>query len=169
MPLHLVDVCVMKNYRALVSSRRLRKVAEAVLDWESPESPLVMDLSVVDDETVKQLNRDYRGLDETTDVLSFSFLSQGRYYGEGARPTSSDRSVSFVTPPGYGNCIGEVIISFDQASRQAQENRQATEGEIDFLVVHGVLHLLGYDHAEPEEEAIMQEKTRRIVASLPSQ
>lgn len=163
---HQVDVYVFDDYRKSISPERLRKVAEASLEMESPNYPLAMDISLTDDETVRRLNKEYRGLDENTDVLSFSFISQGQYYGDSKPPSSLEKETPFISPPGQGNRIGEVIISYDQAKRQAQGFNRTVGQEIDFLIVHGVLHLLGQDHMRPQEEAVMTEKQNRIMATL---
>lgn len=79
MPLHQVDVYVLDDFINLISLDRLHKVAEASLLFESPESSLAMELSIVDDKSVRELNKRYRGLDENTDVLAFSSFNQGHY------------------------------------------------------------------------------------------
>ena len=80
-------------------------------------------LVIADDETVRSLNAEYRGLDETTDVLSFAFDNQGEYYGEGDAPTEWSADDGFVLPPGESAGLGEVIVSYPQAVRQAQQDR----------------------------------------------
>lgn len=114
---------------------------------------------VTDDAEVQTLNRDYRGFDKPTDVLSFSM-----WEGEGAE---------FA-----GDELGDIIISIETAARQAEsaEHRGRVEGdapgswslddEIAFLAVHGMLHLLGHDHAEPDEEATMRGEERRIWSAI---
>ncbi len=99
-----------------------------------------MGVLLTDDETVRELNRQYRGLDETTDVLSFSL-----------GPTSD-----FPLPPGTPSQLGEVVISCPQAQRQAEETGHSLEKELSQLLVHGLLHLLGYDHEEAAEAEQMR-------------
>lgn len=100
-------------------------------------------LAITDDETVQRLNRDFRGIDTPTDVLSFA-------HGAGAEE-------KLVLPPelagemaGY---LGDIVIAFPYAERQAAHYQNEINAELRLLAVHGVLHLLGYDHATPEEEA----------------
>ena len=110
---------------------------------------------ITDDAEVQALNLQYRGYDKPTDVLSFCIRE-----GEGAQ---------FA-----GDELGDIIISIDTAQRQAasEEHRGRVandmpgnwtlEDELTFLAIHGMLHLLGFDHAEPEEEELMRQEERRI-------
>jgi probable rRNA maturation factor len=91
---------------------------------------------VTDDVHVRRLNRDYRGVDACTDVLAF-----------GDRPEPG----AFVSAPEASVYIGDVVISYPRATEQAADYGHAVEEELSVLVVHGVLHLLGYDHETPED------------------
>ncbi len=163
---HKIDIHVADEYAPLITKEHLRKVAAASLNQVSPRKPLSMEMAVVGDETVRQLNKQYRGLDEKTDVLSFSLISQGHYYGEDELPASLELEESFVLPPGLEDNVGEVVISYEQATRQAKEAGHSLQRELDILVIHGVLHLMGYDHMEPQDEAVMKEKEKRILEAL---
>jgi probable rRNA maturation factor len=116
-----------------------------------------LSLTLAGDETVRRLNRDYRGLDETTDVLAFAFHHSGHYEGEGDPPVIPE-NVPFVTAPQGENLLGEVIISYPQCVRQAQSEGRGADEELALLVTHGVLHILGYDHLTPDEERVMRER-----------
>ena len=128
---------------------------------------------VTGDETVRRLNRDYRGLDEVTDVLSFSSSHAGRWQGEVDQPRVHRQSqgagdeLPFVYPPDEPPPLGEVVISYPQAQRQASASGQPLYQELAKLIVHGVLHLVGHDHLEPQEEAKMQAKERAALAAIP--
>jgi probable rRNA maturation factor len=102
---------------------------------------------------VRELNRRYRGIDEPTDVISFALTEE---------KTEGD-SFPFVTPPDGFLHLGEVIISYPQAVRQAEEQHHGIEEEIALLVVHGTLHLLGYEHDEPVREQEMRAVEKRIL------
>ena len=102
---------------------------------------------LTDDARIHELNRTYRGVDRPTDVLSFS-------QREGDAPDSWD------------GLLGDVIISIERAQRQADEYGHTMAREVGFLTVHGVLHLLGWDHEEPEEERRMMAETEDILASV---
>ena len=122
-------------------------------------------LLIAGDVTVKELNAEYRGLNEVTDVLSFSAGHQGHWEGDDEGPEDVS-GVSFILPPGEPEPLGEVIVSYPQAKRQADEQGVSVDRELAHLVVHGVLHLTGHDHVEPEEAALMQAKEQASLATL---
>ena len=128
-----------------------RRMAQTVLNAEGVVPPYEVSLVFTDSETVRQLNRDYRGVDEPTDVLAFYMLPQ----------KGSDSS--FALPPDGVTRLGEVIISYPQAVEQAREQGHATEKELALLVIHGILHLLGYDHEEAKEEIKMRRRERELL------
>ena len=107
------------------------------------------ELSIVlcNDATIHPLNRDYRGKDKPTDVLSFA-------QREGEFAFFED------------NLLGDVIISMETTRRQADERGHSVETELRVLLVHGILHLLGYDHIEDDEAEIMEAKEREILRLL---
>ena len=106
------------------------------------------------DDVVRDLNREHRGLDETTDVLAFSFAHEGEYYGEPDGRVSVEELPGFALPPGQPEPLGEVIVSTRRRFAQAAEAGRTVRGELAALLAHGVLHLLGYDHMDPGDEAV---------------
>lgn len=132
----------------------LQKLVERCLALHEFDSEVELSLLITNDETVRELNSRYRGIDDTTDVLSFALTEEG-----------ADSS-SFVTPPDDVIHLGEVIISYPQAERQAQSAGHTVEQEMALLVVHGVLHLLGYDHADPDEEREMRGLEQEILSQI---
>jgi len=146
-----IEISVEEKFRNLVGEDWVRRIAQQVLKAEGVASPYEVSLVFTDSEMVKQLNRDYRGVDEPTDVLAFYMLSQ-----KGA-------DSSFALPPDGVTRLGEVIISYPQAVAQAKEQGHSPERELALLVIHGILHLLGYDHEEPEEESKMRERERELL------
>lgn len=168
-----IDISVDEPYQQELSEIWLRTVMEAALVEARPVGePAQVGLVVTDDKTVQELNRQFRGLDEVTDVLSFSASHSGHWEGDPqesdeASPESVDsEELNFVLPPGEPSPLGEVIISFPQTIRQAQERNGPVEQELALLIIHGVLHLVGYDHMEPEDEAQMQAKERSALAAV---
>ena len=166
----LVDVRIFPRFRRALSMEWLTGVAEAALAGGSPppgdgSSRRNMSLVVADDPTVQELNRDYRGLDETTDVLAFSSQHWGHYEGED-EPKAFQDGEPFVTPEGHHDFVGEVIISYPQCQRQADARGKSVEDELALLITHGVLHLLGYDHVEPEDEREMQALEQKVLARV---
>ncbi len=100
------------------------------------------------DETIKILNEQYRGIDEATDVLSFSQHETDEVF-----PGVDDE-----------NLLGDIVISVETAKRQAQERGIAMDEEIEILLVHGLLHLLGYDHVESDEADAMFARQAEMLA-----
>ena len=119
---------------------------------------------ITNDENLRDLNRKYRGLDEVTDVLSFSNDHEGEYYGSKDDGRVGLSSEEFIIPSGFADQIGEFVISLPQVERQALENDVEMSQELKFLVVHGFLHLLGYDHVESEDRKEMESLEKDIIA-----
>ncbi|MCH8162442.1 MAG: rRNA maturation RNase YbeY [Chloroflexi bacterium] len=127
--------------------RSIEEQANKVLAAEqvAPESEL--SVFVTDDETVRDLNRRFRHIDEPTDVLSFGL----------------DDGPAFATPPDSANQAGEVVISFPTALQQARDAGHDVELELLHLLTHGVLHILGYDHEAPDDARKMQAKEELLL------
>lgn len=146
-----IGIVVDEEFREVVDEKRAKEMALQVLKAEGVAKPYEVSLVFTDSETVQRLNRDYRGLDEPTDVLAFCMLA------------GQEADSSFVLPPDGVTHLGEVIISCPQAAEQARERGQQFERELALLIIHGMLHLLGYDHEEPEEESRMKEKEKELL------
>ena len=146
-----IGIHVEEEFRGVVDEGWVRRIAQTVLKAEGVAPPYEVSLVFTDSEAVKQLNRDYRGVDEPTDVLAFYMLPQ-----KGA-------DSSFALPPDGVTRLGEVIISYPQAAEQAKEQGHSPEKELALLIIHGIFHLLGYDHEEPEEESKMRERERELL------
>jgi len=129
------------------------EVARAVAWALALEGHSTDDVSVVftDDETVSDLNLRYRQIDGPTDVLSFSAI---------------EPAPGFVVAPDAAPYLGDIVIAVPYSRQQAAALGRSLDDELRLLVVHGVLHLLGYDHASPEEEARMWARQDEILAEL---
>ena len=149
-----LSIRIEKPFVGLVSKHWLRKAVKLTLAHTGISSPVELGLVIAGDETVHELNRSYRSVDSTTDVIAFA-LSEGCAKDE-----------PFVTPPDDVIHLGEVIISYPQAERQAREQHHPLEKEIALLVAHGVLHLLGYDHELPEQEQKMKAMESRVLDAI---
>ena len=170
----LIDISVDLLFQAGLKETWLRTAIQAALDVALiGETAPPVSLVVTVDETVRALNRDYRGLDEVTDVLSFSASYSGHWEGEGQSPAGNQEDLgdgglpAFVYPPGEPAPLGEVIIAYPQAHRQASARGVPLDRELALLIVHGVLHLAGYDHLEAGEEAEMQAKEQAALQLIP--
>lgn len=116
-------------------------------------------VTFVDDEAIRELNRQYRNMDKATDVLSFPMREQA---GDGAAPP-----IRYEADDGTGDVpeepLGDIVISLPAAARQSEQYGHSLEREIGFLFVHGLLHLLGYDHPDEPSERIMTDKQERVL------
>ena len=161
-----VDVSVFEPFESRISRSWLRNITSQVLMDVLPGESCQLGVVVADDDSVRRLNREYRGLDEVTDVLSFSTTHQGHWEGEGEAPPTAGDDLSFVLPPGEPRHLGEVFISYPQVVRQAGPGASGVKRELALMLIHGVLHLLGFDHAEPAEEAEMRAKERQLSSTI---
>ena len=163
----LVDITIQTGFHQFLSQTWIREAALKALAVAIPNQPCHMAVAVCDDGTIKQLNRDYRGADTVTDVLSFSTQYSGSWQGESSHhPTDPYYQEPFVVPNDKDDFIGEVVISFPQMCRQAAESSRSQKDEIAFLIIHGTLHLLGYDHEEPGEATAMIHKEQEAMSEF---
>lgn len=146
-----IDMHVEDEFRTLVDRAWVRKIVRQVLKAEKVTPPYDLGLVFTDIERVRQLNRDYRGVNQPTDVLAFYM-----------RPQKGSDS-SFANPPDGVAHLGDVIISYPQALAQAREQGHSVQRELALLVIHGVLHLLGYDHEEPQEAKKMRAREKELL------
>lgn len=148
-----LDIDVRPPFGRRVRRAWLQRVVEEVLASEGVGYPAELSVVITDDETVRELNRTYRGIDSTTDVLAFAFQEEA----EGSVFPSHPEGITY---------LGEVIISLPQAERQAEELGHPLKRELAALAVHGTLHLLGYDHEKPEDEGKMAARESEILARI---
>ncbi|MCY9513539.1 rRNA maturation RNase YbeY [Paenibacillus apiarius] len=118
-------------------------------------------LTFVDDEQIHELNREYRGIDRPTDVLSFALHES----------TDEELDILYeVEDEGelesMSDLLGDIIISTERARAQADDYGHSLEREIGFLFVHGFLHLLGYDHQDEASERVMMDKQEAVLARI---
>lgn len=162
-----IDVQIFDEFVGLVQPDWVQGVVAAVLESESQGRSRHVGAVVADDEVVRELNRVHRGLDENTDVLAFSFTHGGQYYGEEERGVLGS-GVDFTLPPAVAEAasLGEIIVSYPQTRRQAEDAGRPVERELAVLLVHGALHLLGYDHEEPDDEARMNAAQQLVMERI---
>ena len=129
----------------------VEKAAQAALESSRGESSSAVTVGIVltDDAEQRRLNRDYRGQDKPTNVLSFALA------GPEERP-----------PPGASLLLGDVVLAYETVTREAAEQGKPIADHLQHLVVHGVLHLLGYDHENDTEAAIMEAREGAILRGL---
>lgn len=149
-----VNITVKQKKIKLPTGARLliRKACTATLNYESFKENSEVDVSIVDDETIKEMNREFRDINSSTDVLSFPLGENGEY----------DKN-----PATNAFMLGDIVISYEHAEKQADLYGHSLEREIAFLTVHSMLHLLGYDHVNGGlEQSIMREKEEAILELL---
>ena len=140
MPNFELNIEIDEAFQGHVDEAWLRRIVQETLDTEGVKSPVELGLVITDEETVHELNKTYRGVDQPTDVLSFALFQPQRSEVE-----------PFIEPPDGVVHLGEVLISYPHALRQAQEEHHSVSREMALLVIHGVLHLLGYEHNESDQ------------------
>ena len=145
---HDVLVSIDPRFGRHVTADWLAAIVRMALEMEKAGACQV-GVVITGDDQIRELNREYAGEDHTTDVLSFS-LREGE---------------EFVAPDDT-NRLGEIVVSYETAQRQATDGGHDVDEEIAHLLVHGVLHLLGYDHASLEGEATMRARERRVLGEL---
>jgi len=146
-----INILVDEGIEADLEPGWLEAIARRVLAAENIGARTEMGLVISTGERVRELNRDYRGRDEPTDVLAFS----AREEATGLPP--------FIPPPDGVLHLGEVIISYPQALIQAEEHGHSLQKELTILLIHGLLHLLGYDHEEKELERRMRAREKELL------
>jgi probable rRNA maturation factor len=142
----MITLEIIEPYRSKVNSPLLEKTAQAVFDHQLAAPETVVTLVVSDDAQLQQLNRQFLGVDAPTDVLSFP--------------------AGYTDPDSGAPYLGDVLISYPRAETQAAAAGHPVENELQLLVVHGLLHLLGHDHLEEDDKAGMWAAQAEILDRL---
>lgn len=141
----------------------IRTVAEAALEYEQCPYEAEISVLVTDNPSIQEINRENRGIDAPTDVLSFPMLE-----------FESPADFSKVEEEGFDVCnpdtgellLGDIVLSVDKICSQAEEYGHSRKRELAFLVAHSMLHLMGYDHMEEEERAVMEQRQEAVLQNL---
>ena len=141
------EINITNSTNETIDEKLLYKDANYALEYEKV-SNAVLNIIIVDNEYIHKINRKYRGVDRETDVISFALEDDD----------------TFVKLP--IRVLGDIYISIDRVKSQALEYGHSETREISFLTVHGILHLLGYDHMKEEDEKIMFNKQDNILSDL---
>ena len=130
----------------------IRRACNAVLEYEHFDRPAEISVTFVDNNRIHELNREYRGKDSATDVLSFPLGENGEY------DIDEDNGCKL---------LGDIVISMERAMEQAELYGHSLQREVAYLTVHSMLHLLGYDHeTSPLEARKMREKEEQVLGEL---
>ncbi len=148
-----IGVTVRGGPFAGVDARVSRRRAEKMLDYLGLDA-VELSIALVNDETIRELNRNYRNKDRPTDVLAFAM-----------------REGEAIPAHGETEMLGDVIISVETARRQAAKRQRPLLDELTMLLAHGLLHLIGYDHDTKAKEKVMFAKTKEleVAANKPAQ
>lgn len=172
-----IDITVRDGVRVPVPIVRVARAIRAALDAAGAPRPASIGLILGDDRELAALNARHLGHRGPTDVLSFPLLPpeafpahEGRAVG--SSPGASSSEPSFPLPPGRRPHLGDIVVSVERAVEQARSGRGGQTGdvrwlpgdELRLLVTHGTLHICGWDHAEPAEEAVMRALEGRLLA-----
>lgn len=145
----------------------LKRVAEAVLKAVEIEDKAEISLAIVGDGRMRKLNKMYRGKNRVTDVLSFENRSVMAYLNRAFPRLKKAKAEEFIESPDGIKKLGEVVICYPQAKKQAERLGHSLEKELTILLIHGILHLLGYDHEKDESEAAkMDEMEKKILNEI---
>lgn len=139
-----VDIQVDERFAGDVDAMLIERAIAAALASEAVPEPIEIGVLVTDNAQLHTLNREYRGVDAPTDVLSF-----------GDDEGDQQPQAAFVRPPGAPRYLGDLAISYERVAAQAAEYGHSQARELAYLTVHGVLHLLGYDHERGEDAAAL--------------
>lgn len=141
----------------------VRMVCEAVLESENCPYETQVNVVLTDNSGIREMNRECRGIDRETDVLSFPNVD---FEQEGVFAIDEDREADYFDPDTGELMLGDILISVDKVMEQAQNYGHSVRREFAFLVAHSMLHLCGYDHMEEAEAKVMERKQEEILAGL---
>ena len=141
----------------------MRTVCEAVLESENCPYETQVNVVLTDNSGIREMNRECRGIDRETDVLSFPNVD---FEQEGVFDIDEDREADYFDPDTGELMLGDILISVDKVMEQAQNYGHSVRREFAFLVAHSMLHLCGYDHMEEAEAKVMERKQDEILAGL---
>jgi probable rRNA maturation factor len=167
-----IDLTVRAGVTVPVAGTVLARAIAAALEAAGAPSPAALGLILADDAELAALNAAHLGTAGPTDVLSFPLLPPGAFPTHpGSAGRAAGASVAFVLPPGRRTDLGEIVVSVERAIEQAEEGHGGQTGdvrwspadELRLLVTHGALHICGWDHADPAEEAAMRALERRLL------
>lgn len=151
-----INVFFDKGCEGYINGVWLKKLAERILLTQGIGTDVEMGIVITNQKKIRQLNKEYRGKDKPTDVLAFAMFSE----------SSSETNTTFSHPLNGLKHLGEVIVSYPQATIQAEEHLHSIQREVAILLIHGILHLIGYNHTEHEPSQKMATRERAILNAI---
>ncbi len=131
----MIDIILPDSYESKINRQRLNDIAELSISLATKEDNCSFSLRLTNNQGIRSFNRSFRGIDQATDVLSFP--------------------IGFDDPETGAFYLGDIVISLQMAQKQATQSNVTLQAELEMLMVHGILHLCGYDHDTPENYAMM--------------
>lgn len=141
----------------------IQMIVDEVLDMEGFEYEAQVNVILTDNEGIRAVNKEYRGIDKETDVLSFPNLE---FKIPGFSGLEDDFDASMIDPETDELILGDIMISVDKVKEQAENYGHSLKREFSFLVAHSMLHLSGYDHMTPEDAEVMEKKQEAVLQKL---
>ena len=141
----------------------IRQVVEGTLDYEGCPYETEVNVVLTDNEGIKEVNQEYRNVDGPTDVLSFPMLE---YDSPSDFEGVEEQFADCFNPETGELMLGDIMISVDKVTEQAEKYGHSKERELAFLTAHSMLHLCGYDHMEEEERLFMEQKQRALLEGI---
>ncbi len=157
LPAVIVEWEVDEALEGVVDRRLLETALNEALKGRALRAPLEVGLTITDDEGIRELNRQHRGIDAATDVLSFPLQEY---------ESPEKLKIVFPQPAGEPLPLGDIVISYPRAVEQAAEYGHSLNRELAFLAVHGAMHLLGYDHEVPSDAAQMRAQEEVVLERM---
>jgi len=148
---------------------RVQKVFDYAIDYLNiPCKELEVNIAVVNSFTIKKMNRQFRNVNKVTDILSFPFLLQPNVGGMQLIEEKLDKKnyLMFVNPESNNVVLGDLYVCFRKMKQQAKEYGTGIEREFTYLCLHGLLHLLGYDHMTEEDKKVIRKKEEDILKNV---
>lgn len=140
----------------------IKKVVEEAIDFVKCPFECEVNVTIVDNDSIKEINKAQRDIDKETDVLSFPLID----YDSPADFTNVEDDINYFNPDSGELMLGDIVISYDRVISQAYEYNHSKVREIAFLTAHSMLHLFGYDHIEEDEREDMENKQNIILNNL---
>mgnify|MGYP004621831425 FL=1 len=149
-----------ENEADVIDRENAEKIEAALSDFVQTDVPLKIECEFVDEEEIRRLNSEMRGIDKVTDVLSFPELEniKGKPIKKAEHPFELDEDGALL--------IGSLAVCVKRAKEQAEEYNHSYYRELNYLIVHGILHCLGYDHIEEKDKAEMRAKEEEILGGM---
>jgi len=150
-----------------IDEKFFQKVSKIVLEIVNVKDKVEISLAIVGDGRIRKLNKMYRGKNRVTDVLAFENKTVIPYLSKAFPRLKKGQNIEFIEPPDGIKRIGEIILCYPQAKKQAKRLSHSLEKELTILLTHGILHLFGYEHEENEKEAnVMKEMEDKILRKI---